>query len=56
MQLVRNFLGEEFAAEKNAARPSFFAAYLKNSCGAAWYYIEGGLEKGLSSVEKMVLL
>lgn len=42
MQLVRNFLGEEFAAgRKNAARPSFFAAYLGNYGGAAWCYIEG---------------
>lgn len=42
MQLVRNFLGEEFAAgRKKRSSSQLFAAYLENCGGAAWCYIEG---------------
>ena len=46
MQLVRNFLGEEFAVgRKKRSSSQLFArevaAYLGNCGGAAWCYIEG---------------
>lgn len=41
MQLVRNFLEEEFAAGRKTQLVQLFAAYLENCGGAAWCYIEG---------------
>jgi hypothetical protein len=60
LQLVRNFLGEEFAAGR---KMQLVPAFLAGSCSLFRKLLRRrvvlyrrGLEKGLSSVEKMVLL